>query len=63
MAVTADEYELPLLVESNIEIFSCKIGQKKTSVQCELSLLRSGKIKCSGRNRGFLIREVTVEDD
>lgn len=63
MAVTADEYELPLLVEEQMYVFAKKLGIRQDTLSKELSLIKYGRYKNSGKNRGYRLRKVEVEDD
>ena len=36
MAITADKFELPLLIEDNIDDFARKLGLTKNTVWCEI---------------------------
>lgn len=63
MAVTADKYELPLVVEKQLYLLCGKLGiQMKAAIQ-EYSRIKAGRDDCSGRYRGYRLRMVEVEDD
>ena len=64
MAVTADEYELPMVVEESAIKLSEKLGKNRRYVQTELNFIRrKGYGKCSGKTRGYILKEVEVSDD
>lgn len=62
MAVTADEYELPLLVEENLGEFAQKLGKRKRTVIDELNRIKRGKGHYNGSNCGYRMVKVVVED-
>lgn len=63
MAVTADEYELPLIVERYPDILCKKLGIKKISLFIEMARQNAGNFERNGRNNGYVLRKVEVEDD
>lgn len=63
MAVTADEYELPLAVCELPSTLARKLGRSVESVSSELSRIRRGRNEVNGRFRGYILKEVEVSDD
>ena len=63
MAVTADEYELPMVVEESAKKLSEKLGMNRRSVTEEFSRMRRGVSRCNGKLRGYILKEVEVNDD
>lgn len=63
MAVTADEYELPLVVESQIYLLAKKLNRSRRTVTEELSRNRNGKFDGNGKNKGYLLKEIEVKED
>lgn len=57
MQVTADEYELPMLVEDNLEEFCRKLGMSE--IACMQHIYR----KSNGRVKGFRIVRTDVDED
>lgn len=51
MAVTPDEYELPIFVESNIEKLSKLTGSHPSSIRSMASRNNRGLIKCKKRSK------------
>lgn len=62
MAVTADEYELPLLVEEDLSEFAEKLGKKKRTVIDEFTRIKSGKGNYNGGYCGYRMVKVDVEE-
>ena len=63
MVVTADKYELPIAVSSQIYYLARMIGKSERRVSEELSRIRNGRVDANGRRRGYVLMEVEVEDD
>ena len=63
MAVTADKYELPIAVSSQIYYLARMLGKSTRTVSEELSRIRNGRVDTNGRRRGYVLMEVEVEDD
>lgn len=63
MAVTADRYELPIVVEAQAYALANKLSRSRRSIIEELSRNWNGKQDVSGRNKGYLLREVEVEEE
>ena len=63
MAVTADKYEFPIAVSSQIYYLARMLGKSERRVSEALSRIRNGRIDKNGRRRGYVIMEVEVEDD
>ncbi len=63
MAVTADKYELPIAVSSQIYHLARMIGRNTKAVSEELSRVRNGNFDTNGRRRGYVLMEVEVEGD
>ena len=63
MAVTADKYELPIAVSSQIYYLARMLGKSERRVSGELSRIRNGRASTNGRRRGYVLMEVEVEDD
>lgn len=63
MAVTADEYELPIAVEEKSSNLARRIGIHPETVYKELCYSRKGIERCNGKRRGYALREVEVSDD
>lgn len=64
MAVTADKYELPMVVEESTKKLSEKLGRNRRSVTEEFSRMRRGFYpRCNGKLRGYILKEVEVNDD
>lgn len=62
MAVTADEFELPIAVEAKTYALANRLSRSRNSIIEELSRNRNGKQDGNGRKKGYLLREVEVED-
>lgn len=62
MAVTADEYELPLMVERYPDILCEKLGIGMKTMYEDTSRERNGSVRCTGKQRGFRLRKVYVEE-
>lgn len=62
MAVTADRYELPILIESRQSDLAEKLNRGIGSIMSEYSRIKHGKADCSGKRRGYLLRKVEVDD-
>jgi hypothetical protein len=61
MAVTKDEYELPVCVEENFVVFCTKLEIKQSTTRSCLSRSRHGK---KGNNvAGYKVLVVEIEDD
>lgn len=63
MAVTADKYELPIAVSSQIYYLARMIGRSTKTVSEELSRVRNGRTDTNGKIKGYVLMEVEVEDD
>lgn len=63
MAVTADKYELPIAVSSQIYYLARMLGKSERRVSEELSRIRNGRVDANGRRRGYVLMEVEVEGD
>lgn len=63
MAVTADKYELPIAVSSQIYYLARMLGRSTKTVIQELSRVRNGRMDTNGRLKGYVLREVEVDDD
>ena len=63
MAVTADEYELPLAVCELPSTLARKLGVNTNTVAKELCYDRKGNRHCNGKRRGYILKEVEVDDD
>ena len=64
MAVTSDEYELPMVVEESTIMLSKKLGKSRRSVTEEFSRIRRGVYsQCNGKLRGYILKEVEISDD
>lgn len=63
MAVTADEYELPIAVCDLPATLSRKLGRSVESVTQELSRMRRGINETNGKFRGYILKEVEVSED
>ena len=63
MAVTADKYELPIAVSSQIYYLARMLGKSERRVSEELSRIRNGRVDANGRLRGYVLMEVEVEGD
>lgn len=63
MAVTADKYELPIAVSSQIYYLARMLGRSTKTVCQELSRVRNGRADTNGRLKGYVLREVEVDDD
>lgn len=61
MAVTADKYELPMVVEESAEMFAQKLGRSKEGIFQEISRNKSGKGICTGTVRGYRIMKVIAQ--
>ena len=61
MVVTADKYELPMVVEESAEMFAQKLGRSKEGIFQEISRNKSGKRICTGTVRGYRITKVSVQ--
>jgi hypothetical protein len=62
MAVTADEYELPMIVEDAPFLLADKLGKPRKCIREELSRVRHGSTAHTGKIRGYRLTEVEVED-
>lgn len=60
-AVTADKYELPLVVEDSAAELAKKTGYKRTNILSELSKTEEQKSK-QGNARGIKFVRVEVDD-
>lgn len=62
MAVTADKYELPVIVEENIKIFAKKLGISLSTAYSETSRSTKGHKKYPKEPKGRKLRyyKVTV---
>lgn len=63
MAVTADKYELPMVVEPCITDLARKMGMKVSTVYRELCRYKSGCKTTCGKRRGYVLMKVNVEED
>lgn len=63
MAVTADEYELPLAVCDLPSTLARKLGVSTNTVAKELCYARKRKRYSNGKVRGYILKEVEVSDD
>ena len=63
MAVTDDEYELPLAVCDLPSALARKLGVNTNTVAKELCYDRKGNRHCNGKRRGYILKEVEVNDD
>lgn len=57
MAVTADEYELPIDFSSNLKKLAERTGVSASNISCCISR------KCNGKVRGFKFVKVEVENE
>lgn len=63
MAVTADKYELPLVVEPYITDLARKMGMRASTAYRELCRYKTGDKSINGKRRGYVLMEVNVEED
>lgn len=63
MAVTADEYELPLAVERYPYALCRKMGIDMETIYHDVSREKAGRVRCMGKNRGFRLKKVYVEEE
>lgn len=62
LAVTADEYELPLIVEESLGEFASKLGKSSRTVINELNRIKRGKGSYNGAYCGYRMVKIEVDD-
>lgn len=63
MAVTADRYELPLFVTNSAKEMAQFMQQPIRQVYTLVCPSRSNRFKDNGKNRGYNLVRIEVEDD